>query len=227
MWAIKFRLDNYKSSWYVQSAVQFVASTTPDRSTAQVASVVVVVVVALSRCNCVRVCVCVCEKLSLSHFRRVSCRLGVVGHISTTSSFMGFWRKTAACGVLYFDFLSFFKGCKCLGRSGFPHVVSEREREKSKKRETFCVRGIVPFPWKTQPSSHLTSVLIPSGKKKNSFYFFALLDSLYGLVLAHTDRPRKKNHPSVMYLLPDHLVLSLPVSVDGCSGRIAWTHHLY
>lgn len=129
MWAIKFRLDNYKSSWYVQSAVQFVASTTPDRSTAQVASVVVV---ALSRCNCVRVCVC--EKLSLSHFRRVSCRLGVVGHISTTSSFMGFWRKTAACGVLYFDFLSFFKGCKCLGRSGFPHVVSEREREKSRKR---------------------------------------------------------------------------------------------
>lgn len=36
--------------------MQFVASTTPDRSTAQVASVVVV---ALSRCNCVRVCVCV------------------------------------------------------------------------------------------------------------------------------------------------------------------------
>ena len=88
-----------------------------------------------------------------------------------------------------------------------PHVVL-RER-KVKKRENFfflCVRGIVPFPWKSQPSSHLTSVHIP----KNSLFFFSL--SLTAAAAGFSPlwtcvRTRPKNHPSVYYLLPDHLVL--------------------
>lgn len=78
-----------------------------------------------------------------------------------------------------------------------PCSEREREREKSKKRETFCVRGIVPFPWKTQPSSHLTSVLIPSEKKKNSFFIFLLCWILFmdSYLYTQTDPEKKIIHP--------------------------------
>lgn len=56
--------------------------------------------------------------------------------------------------------------------SPFPPCSAEREKSQKEGKLFFFlyVRGIVPFPWKSQPSSHLTSVHIP----KNSLFFFSL-----------------------------------------------------
>ena len=87
MWAIKFRLDNYKSSWCV---VHTQCVQRHGRSYRSSSSLVASMVEWF-----------LCEKWS--HFRRVSCRLGVFGHISTASSFTGFWRKNRGVWCFYFD----------------------------------------------------------------------------------------------------------------------------